>query len=102
MHTRVDPRLAGVEQAAMLVATWGELAGIVARLIRARPGIALCLALAPGRAIHATAAYLHHAVASGYMDEAVGQAVERLKPRDPLRHLATPHNMLARENNNCD
>lgn len=89
MRTQADPKLAGVEQATMLVATWGDLAGLVARLIRARPGIAARLALSPGRAIHATAAYLHHAVASGYADEAVGQAVERRAPRD-LLHEALP------------
>ena len=58
MRTRADAKPARVEQAAMLVARWGELAGGVARLVRARPVIAIaaCLALAPGRAIHATAA----------------------------------------------
>lgn len=69
----------------MLVATWGELFGVVARLIHARPGIAFRLALAPGRAIHATAAYLHHAVASGYVDEAVRPAAGRLQRSPTMR-----------------
>ena len=81
----------------MLVATWGDLAGGVARLIRARPGIAARLALAPARAIHATAAYLHHGMASGYTEEAVGQAVECLKPRDLLcQALPATHPRLFR------
>ena len=97
MHTRVDPKPAGVEQAAMLVATWGDLAGVAARLIRIRPGIAARLALAPTRAIHATAAYLHHVVASNYEDEVVGHAVERIKPRDLLREtLPAAHPRLYR------
>ena len=87
MRTQADPKPAGIEQAAMLIATWGDLAGLVARLIRARPGIAARLALAPARAIHATAAYLHHAGASGCADDAIACAVKRRAPRDLLREV---------------
>lgn len=97
MRTQDNPKPAGVEQATMLTATWGDLAGFVARFIRVRPVIAARLALAPTRAIHATAAYLHHAVASGYTEEAVGHAVERFKPRDLLcKALPAMHPRLFR------
>ena len=84
MRTQNNPKSVGVEQATMLTATWGELAGLVARLVRARPGIAARLALAPARAIHATATYLHHAVALGCADDAIARVVECRAPRDLL------------------
>jgi hypothetical protein len=70
---------------APLLLVFGDLAGRMAALVRARPILIARLIVAPREAVHAIAAFLHLAPDAGRPDEAVATAINDADPRDLLR-----------------
>ena len=64
---------------------WGTLAPRIVRLLKHRPTLARSLLCAPPRAMHAVAAFLHHAPDSRGADAVVALHIEEADPRALLR-----------------